>query len=102
MPYHVETSDTAVLPYILHQGRLAPEASLRLLRLLETHLAEHGDYYRALRAQRLSPASDCFFLDVLLPETPGSRKARQFKFVVNDAGAECGVLRVVYVEEMPV
>lgn len=70
------------------------------IRLFENlnSLRELGDYYRGDATRRLSPGSEHFSFDLLFRVESGA--LRSFRFVVNDASAAFGVLRVVYADEL--
>lgn len=61
------------------------------------YLRDHGDDYRINPDLRLSPDSEHFFYSVILRLESG--KLRNFQFVVSDAAAIYGVLRVVYFDD---
>lgn len=60
-------------------------------------LREQGDACRGDTSRRLSPGSELFTYDFLMRTSAG--KLRHFRFVVSDAAATYGVLRVVYADE---
>jgi hypothetical protein len=47
----------------------------------------------------MAPGSEYFVLDIIVWDRHGDGRMRQFWFVVSDAAAKYGVLRIEYVEE---
>lgn len=76
------------------QGRVKLFAGLHLLR-------EFPDYYINDPDRRLSEDSPYFWFDYLFRDDEGDGNFHHFWFVVSDAAAQYGVLRVVFVEEKP-
>jgi hypothetical protein len=61
-------------------------------------LRENGDDLRAEEHRRAGGGSTRFFFDALIWDEDGS--FHHFRFVVDDAAAEYGVLRIVYADKI--
>ncbi len=97
MAYHVEIDETLVLAYLCHPDRgLAEEDIQTLLGVLEG-LAHTGEVYRNDPSRRCPPGSTHFEITYFFEDTAG--RARLFRFIISDAAASYGVLRVRFAEE---
>lgn len=94
LQYHTEW----VLPYIRSREDLSRQERIRLFTNLDKNLRERGEFFRNDPERRLALGSDYFWF-VLIFQGDGGR-LRQFRFVVNDAAAQYGILRVVFVDEV--
>jgi hypothetical protein len=83
----------------LRNCSLSRQARIRLFLQLNTDLREWADFYRSQPDRRFAPGSDCFWYDIVLKDNDGDGLIHRFWFVVSDAPAPFGVLRVEYVEE---
>jgi hypothetical protein len=98
MAYHVEIDETLVLAYLCHPDRgLAGGDIDTLLDFLEG-LAHTGDRYRNDPAFRCSPGSQNLQIDFVFADS--TSRVRVFRFIVSDAAAAYGVLRVRFAEEL--
>ena len=86
-----------VQDFLFNLPRLSHEDRVRLFDTLDV-LRTHGDDYRGDASRRLSPGSEHFSFDLLLLSESG--EFRHFRFVVSDASAVYGVLRLVYADEL--
>jgi hypothetical protein len=99
MAYHVYPHEGRVEAYLRDSSGLSPAARDRLWRNLRADLGLNGDFYRGDPSRRLAPGSPYFWYHVLLHDTEGDGRYRDFWFVVNDAPAMYGVLTLEYVQE---
>jgi hypothetical protein len=99
MAYSVE-EDPAVREYLHHFGGLSREARIRLFTLYNRGLRDYGDVYRGQPHRRLRPGSRFFQVAFVIQDEDDQRQAKtyRFRFVVDDSGAQYGVLRVVFVD----
>jgi hypothetical protein len=100
VPYSLDYDKTCVLPYLRNHEGLSRQGRLVLFRTLREYLGENGDEFRKDESlRRWGKEAPCFEFQLLLgdPDNPGSLKV--FRFVVNDAGAGYGVLRIVFVDD---
>jgi hypothetical protein len=98
MAYYVEIDEALVLDYLRHPDRcLANSDVVKLLGFLEG-LAHAGDEYRNDLSRRCSPGSPHFEVTYLFADT--TAKVRVFRFIISDAAAAYGVLRVRFAEEL--
>lgn len=100
MAYSLELDRVTVLPYLRQYEGLSRRARVGLFSTLHEYLGEHGDRLRNDDSLRRWGNESPYFLFRLVigdPEAPGVLKL--FRFVVNDAAAAYGVLRVVYVDD---
>lgn len=96
MPYHVEIDESRVLDYLGDPQRgLSVEDIDKLLDFLENPVGITA--FRDDPSYRCPPGSPHFEARYFFLDSAG--RIRQFRFVVNDASAAYGVLRVVYAEE---
>jgi hypothetical protein len=98
MAYWLEIDQECVVRYFREVEGLSRLARLTLAASLQRDLREHGDTFRAIPELRLAPGSACFQYEIVIKD--GGR-LRMFRFIVNDANAENGVLHIVYVDELP-
>ncbi len=98
MAYHVEIDEALVLAYLRHPDRgLADTDVDTLLGFLEG-LAQTGEPYRNDPSRRCSPGSAHFEVTYIFADATGTMRA--FRFIVSDAAAAYGVLRVRFTEEL--
>ena len=88
--------DPDVRHYLANCPGLSRADRVKLFGHLDT-LRDQGDAYRSDGTRRLSPGSEHFSLDFAFHAEAGGM--RLFRFVVNDASASYGVLRIVYADE---
>jgi hypothetical protein len=98
MAYHVEIDETLVLAYLGHTDRGLTEGDLDLLLDFLEGLAHTGDGYRNDPAFRCSPGSQNLQIDFVFADATG--RVRVFRFIVSDAAAAHGILRVRFAEEL--
>ncbi len=99
MAYIVQLSDPAVLPY-LRDLDLSREGRVILYNMLHSELRVHADVYINDPTRRLTPGSDCFRVDLLFRD-PVRRITHNLQLIINDSGAQYGVLRIDYAEDFP-
>lgn len=98
MAYHVEIDEALVLAYLSHPDRnLALSDIDSLLGFLEG-LAHTGEAYRNEASRRCLPGSTHFEVTYVFKDAAG--KLRVFRFIISDAAAAYGVLRVRFAEEL--
>jgi len=96
--YHIEIDEALVLAYLRHSDRGLTDGDVdTLLRFLEG-LAHTGEAYRNDPSRRLQPDSPHFGVDLLFEDSAG--RLRQFRFIISNAAAAYGVLRVRYADEL--
>ncbi len=98
MAYNLEFMSSAKvafrnIPGLSREGRIALWAGSLF------DLRHNADVYRADPTRRLAPGSPHFLYEYIFRDPEGDRPFRCVRFVVNDATAAYGVLRVVYVED---
>jgi hypothetical protein len=86
-----------VRQFLIHCPDLSRADRLRLFDNLHS-FREHAEHYRGETARRLSSGSEHFSFDLILRTESGA--LRHFRFVISDAFAAYGVLRVVYADEL--
>jgi hypothetical protein len=96
MAYWLEI-DERVVRYFREAESISRQARIALTAGLHRDLREHGDALRQIADLRLAPGSPCFRYEIIIRDTD---RLRIFRFIVNDAGAEHGVLRIVYADEL--
>jgi hypothetical protein len=84
--------------HLRSRERLSRQERIRLFSNLDNNLRELGDILRADLERRLAPGSEYFWVVLLFQGD--EERLRQFRFVVSDAAAQYGVLRIVYVDEV--
>jgi hypothetical protein len=94
LQYHTEW----VLPYLRSREGLSRQERIRLFTNLDENLRERGDFLRNDAERRLAPGSEYFWFVLIFQGDDG--RLRQFRFVVSDAAAQYGVLRIVFVDEV--
>ena len=94
LQYHTEW----VLPYLRSREGLSRQDRIRLFTNLDENRRDRGDFFRNDPERWLAPGSEYFWL-VLIFQGDGGRLP-QFRFVVSDAAAQYGVLRIVFVDEV--
>jgi hypothetical protein len=98
MEYHVQIDEALVLAYLCHPDRgLTPVDIDKLLGFLE-ELAQTGEVYRSDLSRRRPPDSYDFEVTFIFEGAAG--KVRTFRFIISDAAAIYGVLRVRFAEEL--
>jgi hypothetical protein len=98
MGYFIELDESLVMAYLRHPARGLADADVdHLLGFLEG-LAHTGEVYRNEPDRRCSPGSTHFEVDYLFWDS--TDKVRQFRFIISDAAAAHGVLRVRFAEEL--
>ena len=100
MAYDVEIDEgRPVLAYLLDPDRdLTGLDTEMVLTFLNEELGQDGDYYRSDPERRCSPGSTHFEVTRLFRDSAG--RWRLFRFIVSDAAANYGVLRVRFAEEL--
>jgi hypothetical protein len=98
MAYDVEI-DEGPLAYLLDPDRnLTAQDAEKVLTFLDTELGQTADVYRNEPDRRNPPGSPSFEVTLLFRDSAGS--FRHFRFIVSDAAAAYGVLRVRFAEEL--
>jgi hypothetical protein len=98
MAYFLELEETTVVAYLDSPERhFAPQDLDAIYTFLDV-LADQGDKYRNDPSFRCSPDSSNMEIDFVFLASSGNM--RQFRFIVSDAAAIHGVLRVIYVDEV--
>ncbi|SRR6266511_558168 len=98
MAYHVEIDEIFVLDYLGAQERgLSIEDLDVLLGFLED-LSVTGESFCKDPSRRCGPGSSHFEVTHVFQDSAG--KMRAFRFIVTDAAAAYGVLRVRFAEEL--
>ena len=96
MAFHVELDESRVLDYLGDPQRaLSVEDIDKLLDFLESPSGIAG--FRDDPSYRCAPGSPHYEVRYVFLDSAG--RIRQFCFIVNDASAAYGVLRVVYADE---
>ena len=98
MAYDVEIDESLVFAYLCHPERGLAEAGIDTLLDFLEGLAVTGDVYRNDPSRRCSPSSTHFEGTYFFAETAG--RVRGFRFILSDAAASYGVLRVRFAEEL--
>jgi len=98
MAYHLQIDENRVLDYLADPVHdLSIEDIDKLIALLEG-LAETGDFYRNDPSRRCPPGSTHFDADFFFLDSTG--RSRGFRFILSDAAAAHGVLRVRFCEAL--
>jgi hypothetical protein len=98
MAYHIEIDEALVLAYLSHPDPgLTEEDRDTLLRFLE-ELGQTGDVLRSDASRRCSPDSSHFEVTYIFADS--AARLRHFRFIISDAAAVYGILRVRYAEEL--
>jgi hypothetical protein len=96
MAFHIEIDESGVLDYLGDPQRgLSVEDIDKLLNFLESPSGIAA--FRDDPSYRCAPGSSNFEARYVFLDSAG--RIRQFCFIVNDASAAYGVLRVVYADE---
>jgi hypothetical protein len=95
--YYLQFDETTVYPYLLTLD-LSREGRIVLAAALHRELRELIDAYRNNPERRLRPGSEYFWVDLIFRD-PARQVLHQLYFILSDAGAQYGVIRVVYVED---
>jgi hypothetical protein len=98
MEYHVQIEEALVLSYLSHPDRGLSEADLDTVLGLLEGLPQTGEAYRNDLSRRRPPDSYDFEVTYVFEDSAG--KVRAFRFIVSDAAAVYGVLRVRFAEEL--
>ena len=96
MGYSLQFHEDRVVPYLFHHAGLSREDRVKVFTALN-YLRDGADPLRASSERRLAPNSPYFWYDLVLRCSDG--RIRRFWFVISDAAAMYGILRVEYVEE---
>jgi hypothetical protein len=97
MAYLLEYHETAVVPYLLALD-LSREGRIILAAAIHRDIRLSADAYISDPDRRVSPGSDCFRVDLVFRD-PVRRVIHQLRFIISDAAAQYGLLRVVFVED---
>ncbi|MCI0352374.1 MAG: hypothetical protein L0Z53_23390 [Acidobacteriales bacterium] len=97
MAYFLELDKKTVSPFLLNVN-LSREGRIKLFAGL-FQLRDHADFYINEPSRRLQPNSPYFLYDYVFRDDDGDNRIHRFRFVVSDAAAKYGVLRIVYVDE---
>lgn len=95
--YALELHEEYVAPY-LYNLDLSRQGRIVLADFLNRDLRFSGDKYRNEPERRLSPGSEYFEVDFVFRD-PTRRQYHRLRFIISDASAAFGVLRVVYVDD---
>jgi hypothetical protein len=95
--YDLELHEQNVRPFLEDQTRVSPAVREIIERNLKEDLGENGDFYCLNEGYRIRGSSS-FWYDLILTD-PATARRRHFWFVVSDAVAQFGVLRVLWAEE---
>jgi hypothetical protein len=87
-----------VSPYLLN-APLSRAGRVKLFIAL-SWLREQGDVFIDDLSRRLAQGSPFFLYDYIFRDDDGDGQLHHFRFVVSDAAASYGVLRVVYVDQL--
>ena len=98
MAYHMEIDEVLVLDYLCHADRGLSETDLNAMLDFLEDVGRHGDVYRNDPSRRCAAGSPHFEATYLFIASAG--KVRVFRFIVSDAAAAYGVLRVRFAEEL--
>src|SRR5262245_9709997 len=98
MAYHVEIDEALVLSYLSHPDRGLARTDVDALLDFLDGLATTGAVYREDPSRRCSPGSAHFEVTYVFADATG--KLRLFRFIISDAAANYGVLRVRFAEEL--
>ena len=74
---------------------LSRQGRIRLFANLHASLANVSDAFRHDPANRTAPGSSRFVFLLLMRDTAGGGRIHQFRFIVDDAAAPYGILRLV-------
>lgn len=97
MPYSLQHHESVKQFLRSHQG-LSRTGRLKLFLLLDDLLREGADAIRHEPTRRMDEDSKRFLCDVVFADDDGDGGYHQFWFVVNDSGAEFGVLVIEYID----
>lgn len=98
MAYVLLLDRVKVIPY-LRDLRLSRQSRIKLFAALSS-LRESADLFIKDPSRRLAKDSPFFVFDYVLQDKEGDGGFHHYWFVISDAAAEYGVLRVVYAEEL--
>ena len=98
MAFHIDIDEALVLAYLCHPDRDLTEADVKVLRGFLEELADTGEAFRNDRSRRSSPGSSHFEVSYAFTDSAG--RLRHFRFILSDAAAAYGVLRVRFAEEL--
>lgn len=96
MAYHIEFHDTIVAPYLDNLD--LSEAGRTILRRVLNDLAINADIFIREPERRVAPGSEMFQVDWIFRD-PTTNVIHAIRFIVSDAPAAYGVLRIEYVDE---
>jgi hypothetical protein len=89
--------EPTVRAYLTNVVGLSREARVKLFTIYNRGLRDYGDIYRSELHRRLQPGSR-FFQEAFVVQDTDTRdfqKTYRFRFVIDDSGAQYGVLRIV-------
>jgi len=98
--YWLELDEVSVAPY-LEALNLSPAGRDRLEEVLQREIAECADTYIQNPERRLAPGSEWFRVDVVFRD-PQHADFYDLHFIISDAAAAHGVLRIGFVENRSV
>ena len=98
MAYDVEIDEALVLAYLSDLDRGLTQADIGTLLGFLEGLASTGEVYRQDQSRRCAPGSPNFEVTYLFQDSAG--RLRHFRFIISDAAAVYGVLRVRFTEEL--
>jgi hypothetical protein len=98
MAYHVEIDEGLVLAYLSHPDRGLVDADVDTLLAFLEDLAHTGEVYRNDPSRRCAPGSTHFEVTYIFADSAG--RLRHFRFIISDAAAAYGILRVRFTEEL--
>ena len=98
MPYFIQFNEITVAPY-LRGLDLSREGRIVMAQVLRRELRDHADFYLHSLDHRLSPGSPFYGVDLLFRD-PTRDVVHHLHFILSDASASYGVLKVVYVEDV--
>jgi hypothetical protein len=96
--FYIEIDEVLVLAYLSHLDRGLTETDLDTLLDFLEGLAHTGDGYRNDSSRRCSAGSTHFEVTYIFEDSAG--RLRHFRFIISDAAAADGVLRVRFAEEL--
>ena len=97
MGYFIEVDGSVCLYLDSEDRRFSPQDRDVIDAFLDG-LADTGEWYRADASFRCSPGSANMEIDYVFLDSAGN--VRRLQFIVSDAAAVHGVLRVTYVDEV--
>jgi hypothetical protein len=95
--YDLELHEQNVRPFLEDEERVSPAVREIIEQNLQEDVGQNGDFY-CLREDYRIRGSSTFWYDLILID-PDTDRRRHFWFIVSDAAAQYGVLRVLWAEE---